>query len=131
VVDGRPAHDEATIAYCQAHGIHYNAFGVEKNCPFGSAAVAGLAAKYRVSAGQVCGRWALQRVGSAAMSSGCDPLTAPVRRRPPPTRPVPRCHLHPAPALARPSWGVSTQRRVWGCGHRISRHRTSICSAST
>lgn len=75
------AHDDAMLAFCKAHGIQYNAFGVELGCPFHSAdpghsVVAVIAAKHDVSVSHACGRWAIQKAGAAAMSSGCDPATA-------------------------------------------------------
>lgn len=57
-IDGRPAHDEATIKFCLANGIQYNAFGVEKGCPFDNAEIVRLAHQHGVSPSQVCARWA-------------------------------------------------------------------------
>ena len=75
------AHDDDMLAFCKAHGIQYNAFGVELGCPFhtadlGHSVVAGIAATHDVSVSHACGRWAIQKAGAAAMSSGCDPATA-------------------------------------------------------
>jgi diketogulonate reductase-like aldo/keto reductase len=70
-------HDDSTISFCKSKGIQYNGFSVMKGCKFTNPTVVALARKYSVSTSQVCGRWALQRVGSLALSSGCDPATAP------------------------------------------------------
>ena len=75
------AHDDAMLAFCKQHSIQYNAFGVELGCPFqetdpGHSVVAAIAGKYDVRPiSRVCGRWAVQKAGAAAMSSGCDPAT--------------------------------------------------------
>ena len=69
-------HDEETIEYAQNLGIQYNAFRVLKGCNFTHPLVLSIAATHNVTAAQVCSRWALQRVGSVVLSSGCDPSTA-------------------------------------------------------
>ena len=60
---------------CLGSRVSYQAFQTEYLVQITSCQV--LATKYSVSASQICGRWALQRVGSLALSSGCDPATAP------------------------------------------------------
>ena len=68
---------DPTIAWCKAHGIHYNAFGVMGGCKFGDPAVVTLAAKYSVSAAQICGAWTRQLGLTMAVSSGCNASSVP------------------------------------------------------
>ena len=39
-------HDDASIAYCQAHGITYQSYQIMDGCPFGDSDLAALATKY-------------------------------------------------------------------------------------
>ena len=63
-------HDDATIAYCQANGITYNAFGVMKGCEFSHPTVVGLAKKYQTSTAQICAVWTRQRGCTMSLGTG-------------------------------------------------------------
>ena len=47
------AHDDATIAWCQAHHVTYEAFDAMKGCDFSSSTIKGIAAKHGVGVAQV------------------------------------------------------------------------------
>lgn len=67
---GQPGHDEATIGYCQKHGITYESYGTLKGCPFTDARVQAMTKAHNVSAAQVCLRWVLQRGAIVATGTG-------------------------------------------------------------
>jgi len=58
-------HDDATIAYCEAHGITYEAYGALRDVDFGNAVLAAIAARHAVSAAQVALRFVTQFGGNA------------------------------------------------------------------
>jgi diketogulonate reductase-like aldo/keto reductase len=65
-----PAHDDATIAYCQEHNITYEAYDVMSGCPFHDARLNAIATGHGMSAAQVCFRWTLQRGAIIATGTG-------------------------------------------------------------
>lgn len=67
-------HDEELIAYCQAHGIQYNAFSIFHGCIFSDPLVQSLAEKYNITTAQVCGVWTRQRGFTMAIGAGTDPV---------------------------------------------------------
>lgn len=69
-------HDDATIAYCHAHGVVYEGYDVMKGCPFTDAAVTAVAATHNVSAAQVCLRWMLEKQVIMATGTGDDATKA-------------------------------------------------------
>ena len=72
-------HDDATIAFCQAHSppIVYESYHDMKGCPSTDADVIAIAAAHKVSVYQVCLRWVLDRGAVLAVGTGSDPKTAP------------------------------------------------------
>jgi diketogulonate reductase-like aldo/keto reductase len=72
-------HDDATMIYCKAKGIQYEAFFAMKGCPFsgtGSDVVSAIATKHGKSVSQVCLRWILQRGSVMAVGTGANATTA-------------------------------------------------------
>jgi 2,5-diketo-D-gluconate reductase A len=67
---------DPTIAWCEARGINFNAFGVMGGCMYSAPEVKSLSAKYSVSGAQICGAWTRQRGFTMAVSSGCNASTA-------------------------------------------------------
>jgi len=67
------SHDDATIAYCKANGIAYEAYDVMKGCPFSDPTVTSIADSHGVSAAQVCLRWTLEKDCIMATGTGSDP----------------------------------------------------------
>ncbi len=47
------SHDDATIAWCQAHRVTYEAFDAMKGCDFSSPVIKGIATKHGVGVSQV------------------------------------------------------------------------------
>jgi 2,5-diketo-D-gluconate reductase A len=72
----RVAHDDATLAYCKAHNVTYEAWRVLGGCPTDDPAVKAAAAAHAVSAAQVCVRWVLQRGAVIASGTGADAALA-------------------------------------------------------
>ena len=64
------AHDDDSIAYCQAHGITYQSYQIMDGCPFGDKDLAAIAAKHSKSQSQVCLRWVLDRGCAMAVGTG-------------------------------------------------------------
>ena len=69
------AHDDATIAYCAAHGITYEAWRVLGGCPFTDPTLLSMARTHNVSAAQICLRWTLQRGAIVAAGTGANAST--------------------------------------------------------
>jgi diketogulonate reductase-like aldo/keto reductase len=67
-------HDDATIAYCEAHGITYEAYGALRDVNFGNAVLAAIAARHAVSAAQVALRFVTQFGGAGAGQGQGHPL---------------------------------------------------------
>ena len=65
-----PGHDDATLAYCAAHNITYEAYDVMSGCPFKDVRLNAIAKRHRMSAAQVCFRWTLQRGAIIATGTG-------------------------------------------------------------
>jgi diketogulonate reductase-like aldo/keto reductase len=65
-------HDDDTIAYCQAHGILYEAYFAMKGCPFTDATAGAIAKTHNVSVSQVCLRYILERGCAMAVGTGAD-----------------------------------------------------------
>jgi diketogulonate reductase-like aldo/keto reductase len=72
---GVSKHDDATIAYCQAHNITYEAWGAMKGCPFTNPTILSIAKAHSASAAQVCLRWGLDRGCVLAVGTGNDRST--------------------------------------------------------
>merc|ERR1712190_457661 len=70
---GVKKHDDATISYCQEHGILYEAYFVMHNCPFTDSRIKTIAASHNVSASQVCQRYTLDKGVAMAVGTGADP----------------------------------------------------------
>lgn len=68
-------HDDETIAYCEEHGVQYEAYHVLKGCPFDEERVTSVAASHGVSAAQVCLRYALEKGVVLAAGTGKDSAT--------------------------------------------------------
>jgi len=67
-------HDDATIAYCQQHGIIYEAYGGMRTC-YGQTftpALQTIADAHKTGVAQVCLRWVLQRGAIMAIGTGED-----------------------------------------------------------
>jgi len=67
-------HDDTTIAYCQAHGIQYEAYGAMRSC-YGkdySPKLQKIADVHSTGLAQVCLRWVLQRGAIMAIGTGSD-----------------------------------------------------------
>ena len=69
-------HDDATISYCQAHNITYEAFYAMKGCDFSSTVIKGIATAHSVGVSQVCLRWVLQRGCVMAVGTGSNASNA-------------------------------------------------------
>jgi len=63
-------HDDATIAYCLANNITYEAYDVMNGCPFHDTRLGVIAAGHKMSAAHVCFRWVLQRGAIIATGTG-------------------------------------------------------------
>jgi diketogulonate reductase-like aldo/keto reductase len=74
---GKPAHDDATIAYCAANGIVYESYGSLRGCPFTDKQLLSIASTHEKSASQVCMRWVLQHGAILAAGTGSNGTTAP------------------------------------------------------
>jgi diketogulonate reductase-like aldo/keto reductase len=70
------AHDDATIDYCKAHGITYEAWRVVGGCPMGDPRVVKISQAHSKTAAQVCLRWVLQRGATIAAGTGSDAAKA-------------------------------------------------------
>merc|ERR1712232_1125314 len=70
---GVTRHDDATISYCQQHGILYEAFKVMGECPFTDSRITKIAVAHNVSASQVCQRYVLDKGVAMAVGTGSDP----------------------------------------------------------
>ena len=70
------SHDDATIEYCDAHGITYEAYGALRSVDFANAQLVEIAATHNVSAAQVALRWVTQFRGGhpVAVSPGTSAL---------------------------------------------------------
>ena len=69
------SHDDATIAYCQQNGIHYEAYGTMRSCygkPW-TPKLEAIAKAHNTGVAQVCLRWVLQRGAIMAIGTGSDP----------------------------------------------------------
>jgi diketogulonate reductase-like aldo/keto reductase len=66
------AHDDATIAYCLANNITYEAWRVIGGCPFSNPQLNAIAKAHTVEASQICFRWVLQRGAVIAAGTGGD-----------------------------------------------------------
>lgn len=69
--------DDATIAYCQAQGITYEAYQAMAGCPFSNAQVQAIAKGHGVGVSQVCLRWVLQKGAIMAVGLGSNATTMP------------------------------------------------------
>jgi len=67
---GQKGHDDEGIAYCQQHGIAYEAYGVLKGCPKTDQRVQSMAVAHNVSVTQICLRWVIQRGAILATGTG-------------------------------------------------------------
>lgn len=72
---GQPGVDNATIAYCEAKQIQYEAYGVLKGCPFDDEGAQAIADRLGKSLAQVCLRWVLDRGAIAAAGTGANAST--------------------------------------------------------
>lgn len=71
------AHDDATLAFCAAHGITPQSYGSLRGCPFGDQRLTAIAGAHNVTASQVCMRWVLQKGAVIAAGTGSNATTAP------------------------------------------------------
>lgn len=73
---GQKGHDDATIKYCQDHGIVYESYGALKGCPFSDSHLGAIADQHNKSVAQVCLRWTLQRGAVVAAGTGANATSA-------------------------------------------------------
>lgn len=73
---GQKGHDDATIKYCQDHGIVYESYGALKGCPFDDDHLGKIAAHHHKSVAQVCLRWTLQRGAVVTAGTGGNATSA-------------------------------------------------------
>jgi len=69
-------HDDATIKYCQAKNITYEAWGAMKGCNFTDPTIGNIAKSRNVSVAQVCLRYVIDRGCVLAVGTGNDAATA-------------------------------------------------------
>ena len=72
-------HDDETMAFCEQHGIQYEAYFAMKGCPFsgdGADVVSAIGKKHGKSTSQVCLRWILDRGAVMAVGTGANATTA-------------------------------------------------------
>jgi len=63
-------HDDATISYCQAHNITYEAYEAMRTCPFKNPKALAIAKGHDATVAQVCLRWIYQRGCIMAVGTG-------------------------------------------------------------
>lgn len=69
-------HDDEVIAYCQKHGITYEAWGPIKGCNFTDPTINQIATKYSKTPAQICLRYVTDRGCVSAVGTGTDPEKA-------------------------------------------------------
>jgi len=62
--------DDATLAYCAAQGVQYEAYEAMNGCPFSNTQVQAIASAHGVGVSQVCLRWVLQKGAIMAVGLG-------------------------------------------------------------
>ena len=69
--------EDATLDFCKAHGIVFEAYAAMRGCPFSNPKVLAIAQGHGVGVSQVCLRWVLQKGAAMAVGLGANATRMP------------------------------------------------------